>query len=148
MRNLSFGRTVHLLDVENLVGSARPGTREVATMMTHYRRRVPAGVMDQYVVAVNHGALLTVGMALTGVQLLARSGRDGADNALREVIMLDHLDARFERVVIGSGDGIFTELAAWLAGLGMLVVVVSRPGALSHGLRRTAREVIPLDLAA
>jgi hypothetical protein len=148
MRNLAYGRTVHLLDVENLVGSPRPGTSEVTTMMRHYRRRVPAGDMDQYVVAVNHGALLPVGMALTGVQLLARSGRDGADNALREVILLDQLDARFERVVIGSGDGIFTELAAWLAGLGVLVVVVSRPDALSRGLSRTAGEVIPLDLAA
>lgn len=104
--------------------------------------------MDQYVAAVNHGAMVTVGLALVGIQLLVRSGPDGADRALGEVIRLDHLDARFERVVIGSGDGIFTELAGWLSGRGVMVVVVSRPDALNRRLRRTAGQVISLDLAA
>jgi|SRR5687768_4501048 hypothetical protein len=152
MRNLSQGRTVHLLDVENLVGAPRPALSQVVTMMGLYRRRVPAGGMDQYVAAVNHGAMLPVGLALTGIQLLVRSGRDGADEALREVIRLDHLDIRFERVVIGSGDGAFTDLVDWLRGRGVQVVVVSRPGALSRRLGRTAGQVIslepPLDLAA
>ncbi|GAA3134841.1 hypothetical protein GCM10010466_27110 [Planomonospora alba] len=146
MRNLSQGRTVHLLDVENLVGAPRPASDEVATMMSLYRRRVPTGGMDQYVAAVNHGALLPVGLVLTGIQILVRSGRDGADEALREVIRLDRLDVRFERVVIGSGDGVFTDLADWLRGRGVDVVVVSRPDALSNRLRRTAGRVIPLDL--
>lgn len=148
MRNLSQGRAVHLLDVENLMGAARPATRDVQTMMSHYRERVPNGGMDQYVAAVNHGAMVTVGLALVGIQLLVRSGPDGADRALGEVIRLDHLDARFERVVIGSGDGIFTELAGWLSGRGVMVVVVSRPDALNRRLRRTAGQVISLDLAA
>ncbi|GGS83529.1 hypothetical protein GCM10010156_47670 [Planobispora rosea] len=148
MRNLSCGRSVHLLDVENLVGTPRPATAEVVTLMGHYRRRVPAGFTDQYVAAVNHGALLAVGLALAGIQLLVRSGPDGADEALCEVIRLDHLDDRFERVIIGSGDGIFTDLADWLRRRGVEVVVVSRPDALSYRLRRTAAQVIPLDLAA
>ncbi|MDP9870029.1 MULTISPECIES: hypothetical protein [Streptosporangium] len=148
MRNLSEGRAVHLLDVENLVGNARPATRDVQAMMDRYRERVPIGGMDQYVVAVNHGAMLPVGLALAGIQLLVRSGPDGADAALGEVIRLDHLADRFERVVIGSGDGVFAESADWLSGRGVLVVVVSRPGALNRRLRRTAGQVIPLDLAA
>ncbi|GII02026.1 NYN domain-containing protein [Planobispora takensis] len=148
MRNISHGRSVHLLDVENLVGAPRPATAEVVTMMDHYRRRVPAGFMDQYVAAVNHGALVPVGLALAGIQILVRSGRDGADEALCEVIRLDHLDTRFERVVIGSGDGVFTDLAEWLRRSGVQVVVVSRPGALSRRLRRTAGQVIPLEPAA
>jgi hypothetical protein len=148
MRNLSQGRAVHLLDVENLMGAARPATSDVQTMMSHYRERVPTGGMDQYVAAVNHGAMVTVGLALAGIQLLVRSGPDGADRALGEVIRLDHLDDRFERVVIGSGDGIFAELADWLSRRGALVVVVSRPDALNRRLRRTASQVIELDLAA
>ncbi|MBG0830366.1 NYN domain-containing protein [Planomonospora sp. ID67723] len=148
MRNISQGRSVHLLDVENLVGAPRPATSDVVTMMDHYRKRVPASGMDQYVAAVNHGALVTVGLALAGIQILVRSGRDGADEALCEVIRFDHLDDRFERVIIGSGDGIFTELADWLRRRGVQVVVVSRPDALSYRLRRTAGQVIPLDLAA
>ncbi|MEU0521521.1 hypothetical protein [Streptosporangium sp. NPDC006007] len=148
MRNLSQGRAVHLLDVENLVGAARPATGVVRTMMSRYRERVPTGGMDQYVAAVNHGAMVSVGLALAGIQLLVRSGPDGADHALIEVIRLDRLADRFERVVIGSGDGTFTEFAGRLAGVGVQVVVVSRPGALNHRLRRTAGQVIPLDLAA
>ncbi|MFC4061730.1 NYN domain-containing protein [Planomonospora corallina] len=145
MRNLSQGRTVHLLDVENLVGAPRPVLAEVATMMSLYHACVPTGGMDQYVAAVNHGALLSVGLVLSGIQLLVRSGRNGADEALREVIRLDRLHARFERVVIGSGDGVFADLADWLRRRGVQVVVVSRPGALSRRLRRTAGRVIPLE---
>ncbi|MEV0421920.1 hypothetical protein [Streptosporangium canum] len=148
MRNLSEGRAVHLLDVENLVGNARPATGDVRTMMARYRERVPTGGVDQYVAAVNHGALVPVGLALAGIQLLVRSGRDGADGALAEVIRLDHLADRFERVVIGSGDGVFADFAGWLSGRGVLVVVVSRPESLNRRLRRTAAQVISLDLAA
>lgn len=58
------------------------------------------------------------------------------------------MDERFERVTICSGDGIFTMSAAWLAGAGVDVTVVSLPGHVSARLRLAARQVTLLPLAA
>lgn len=144
-RLLRQGRGVHLLDLENLTGSPRPTTAQVTAFMADYRKLVPIGPMDQFVVAVNPGALLSVGIALHGIQLLIRSGPDGADRALTESAYSDRLPERFERVVIGSGDGHFTDLAAWLAGRGTHVTVVSRRGALNWRLYVAAPEVIVFE---
>ncbi|MEU8265805.1 NYN domain-containing protein [Sphaerisporangium sp. NPDC049002] len=142
---LRRGRAMHLLDIENLVGSTRPTTSEVEEVMTIYEALVPTGVMDHYVVAVNHTALLAVGIAFHGVRLLARSGPDGADSALAETAYLDRIDLRFERVVIGSGDGFFVSLARWLTEAGLHVTVVARPGSLSRRLSTAVRDIIPLE---
>ncbi|MEV5409544.1 hypothetical protein AB0K60_12005 [Thermopolyspora sp. NPDC052614] len=141
-RLLRQGRGVHLLDLENLTGSPCPTTAQVTEFMTEYRELVPIGPMDQFVVAVNPSAGLSVGMALRGIQLLIRAGRDGADRALSESAYAARLPERFERVVIGSGDGHFTDLAAWLAGSGTHVTVVSRRGALNRRLYAAASKVV------
>ncbi|MGW0590362.1 NYN domain-containing protein [Streptosporangium sp. NPDC002607] len=144
-RRLRSGRAMHLLDIENLTGASRPTTSEVAEVMVLYRRIVPIGPMDQFVVAVNHGALVAVGIAFHGVQLLARSGPDGADQALAEAARGDRMDQRFDRVVIGSGDGYFADLACWLAECGVHVTVVSQRESLSRRLRAEVSAVITLE---
>lgn len=79
---------------------------------------------------------------MPGVRLMAREGPDGADLALLdEVRDYKWVAERFHRIVIGSGDGIFAELAAALTGLGVHVGVVSRPDALSFSLGRTATTI-------
>jgi hypothetical protein len=143
--SLRHGRAMHLLDIENLVGSTRPTTCEVQEIMTIYESLVPIGARDHYVVAVNHTALLPVGIAFRGVRLLARSGPDGADRALVEAAYHDRIDLRFERVVIGSGDGYFTSLAAWLTRAGLQVTVASTRRSLSRHLAHTTPDVIYLD---
>jgi hypothetical protein len=136
------------LDIENLAGSARPATAEVDRVMGAYQRLVPIGPMDHVVVAVNHNALVAVGLAFHGVQLLVRSGPDGADSALSEAARADRIDLRFERVVIGSGDGYFADLALWLADHGVRVFVVARPRSLSWRLYAAANDFAYLDPAA
>lgn len=143
--SLRHGRAMHLLDIENLVGSTRPTTSEVEEVMMVYEALVPIGAMDHYVVAVNHTALVAVGIAFHGVRLLARSGPDGADSALVESAYEDRIDRRFERVVIGSGDGYFTELAGSLTATGLHVTVVSRRGSLSRHLAAVVPDVICLE---
>ncbi|GAA1290658.1 hypothetical protein Psi02_34560 [Planotetraspora silvatica] len=145
MRSLRQGRAIHLLDIENLAGSARPGTAEAEQVMAAYRRLVPIGEMDQFVVAVNHNAVVGVGLAFHGVQLLMRSGPDGADSALSEAARADRVDLRFERVVIGSGDGYFTDLARWLADHGVRVTVVARTRSISWRLYVAVSDVAYLD---
>lgn len=139
------GRAVHLLDIENLTASSLPTTAEVTTVMTLYRSIVPIGPMDQFIVAVNHKALVPAGIAFRGVQLLARSGPDGADRALVETAYVDRLGQRFDRVVIGSGDGFFTELAIWLLTQGVRVTVVSRRGSLSWRLYAAVRDSVAFE---
>lgn len=144
-RLLRRGRGIHLLDIENLTGSPSPTTVQVTAFMSRYRGLVPVGPADQFVVAVNPRAVLSVGIALRGIQLLIRSGPDGADRALTECGYADRLPERFERVVIGSGDGHFTDLAAWLAGHGMHVTVVSKRGSLNWRLYLAAPEVVTFE---
>ncbi|MFC6083745.1 NYN domain-containing protein [Sphaerisporangium aureirubrum] len=143
--SLRRGRAMHLIDIENLVGSARPTSCEVREVMTIYESLVPIGARDHHVVAVNHTALLTVGIAFRGVRLLARSGPDGADRALVEAAFEDRIDLRFERVVIGSGDAYFTRLAAWLTQAGLQVTVASRRRSLSRHLADATPDVICLE---
>lgn len=146
-QSLRRGRAIHLLDIENLTGAPSPTTREALETMAAYQAVVPIGPADQFVVAVNHTALLAVGIALRGVQLLARSGPDGADRALAETAYHDRIDLRFERAVIGSGDGYFTELAVWLANAGLHVTVVSRPGCLNWRLYTAVPDILSIEPA-
>lgn len=150
LRSLRRGRAIHLLDIENLAGSPRPTTYDVRQTMGAYRHAVPIGPLDQFIVAVNHSALVPVGvamgLALGGVQLLVRSGPDGADQALDEAARTDRVDLRFERVVIGSGDGYFADLAGWLAGRGLHVTVASRRDRLSWRLYTAVPDTVTFSL--
>jgi uncharacterized LabA/DUF88 family protein len=51
---------------------------------------------------------------------------------------------RFDRIVIGSGDGAFVDLAERLTAAGRRVEVVSRPASLSRRLARAATVVVAL----
>lgn len=146
-RSLRTGRAVHLLDIENLTSSPLPTTSEVVALMGHYRTIVPIGPRDQFIVAVNHSALVSVGTAFQSAQLLARSGPDGADQALVEAAYGDQLNQRFDHVVIGSGDHYFAELAGWLAGSGVRVTVVSRRESLSWQLYAAVPDIRTIELA-
>ncbi|MEN3536104.1 hypothetical protein AAH991_13395 [Microbispora sp. ZYX-F-249] len=146
LRSLRRGRAVHLLDIENLTGTALPTTHDVHRVMNAYQRTVPVGPLDQFIVAVNHNALVSVGIALRGVQLLARSGRNGADQALDEAARTARVDLRFERAVIGSGDGYFADLALWLAGCGLHVTVVAQRACLSWRLYTAVPDTVTFEL--
>ncbi len=74
-----------------------------------------------------------------------RSGKDGADLELIDVLEHENVAARFRHVVIGSGDGGFSQAAADLAARGIHVTVVSRWGSLAQTLATVAGEVIYLD---
>lgn len=80
---------------------------------------MPVGPVDQFVVGVNPRSLIEVGRGFRGAQILTRSGPDGADSVLTETAIGDRIDLRFERVVIGSGDGYFADLVAWLIAAGL-----------------------------
>lgn len=141
-------RTLHLIDIENLLGEPRPAAKSVCQARDAYEARVVVGENDLVVVACNHGCALDVGLAYAGARLVVRSGSDGADLALLEVLAEHDVESRFDAVVVASGDGIFTDAVSALGGMGLPALVVSRPDSLSHTLRLAAGgRVVAFDLA-
>ncbi len=77
---------------------------------------------------------------------MVRSGPDGADLALLEVLGEYDLRERFEAVVVASGDGIFSHAVAGVGGLSLATLVVARPESLARTLQLAAgSRVLALD---
>ena len=142
------GRQLILIDIENLTGTPSPTSEEVETAKAALRQVVSGFDDAQHIVACSHHAAPTVAFAFRGARHLWRSGPDGADLALLDVLESERVDERFERVTICSGDGIFTASAAWLASADVDVTVVSLPGCLAARLQLAARHVTHLPVAA
>lgn len=79
-----------------------------------YRYGIPTTANDQFYWASSQRlARNAVGMLLApGLRILVRDGRDGADEALIDMVDVEHLAKRFERLVIASGDGKFADVTA------------------------------------
>ena len=138
-------RTLHLVDIENLAGTAVPSRLQVMDVQYRYARRTALGVHDQVIMASNHLALVNAALGWPHARYRVRSGPDGADLELLDVIEYENVATRFTHVVIGSGDGVFGRAAEGLCEVGVWVTVVSRQGSLSESLARAATNVIYLD---
>jgi hypothetical protein len=141
-------RRLHLVDVENLAGDSRPSLSQVRQALGLYADRLAFGAMDQVEVASSHRTLLNAALGWPHAHYRIRSGPDGADLALLDVLRHENVATRFTHVAIGSGDHLFAEAAAHLAAQGVWVTVVSRQRSLSRQLALAAREVVLLDAAA
>ena len=144
------GRALHLLDLENLMGGPFAGRPAIRTAVQAYRDVAAVGPLDLVTISTNPALLLEAAAAWAGSALfVAGRGPDGADLALlRQVQNPVWVAQRFDRVVIGSGDGAFVTAAAELRRLGIAVGVVARPDALSRELARAStyvRVIYPAD---
>src|SRR5580692_2218608 len=137
-------RTLHVVDIENLAGAAIPSLDLVSAVQLSYLARLRFGADDHVVLATSHLGLLNAGLGWPHARHLVRSGKDGADLELLDVLEHENVATRFRHVVIGSGDGIFGRSAASLAASGVRITVISRHGSLSPGLARAAGDVIYL----
>ncbi|MGH9169721.1 MAG: NYN domain-containing protein [Acidimicrobiales bacterium] len=143
--HLPSTRRLHLVDIENLVGCPRPTLAMATACRDEYANRLRIGNDDLVVLACNHGAALEVGPAWPGCRLRVRSGPDGADRALLDVLKSESVEDRFGSVVIGSGDGCFTEAVAQLRVAGIEVTVAATAHSLSRRLALVASRVVLLD---
>ena len=139
-------RTLHVVDIENLAGTGFPSLDQVSEVQGHYTARLGFGADDQVVMASSHHGFLNAALGWPHARYRVRSGRDGADLELLDVLEHENVASRFSHVIIGSGDGGFSDVAENLATDGVWVTVVSRPGSLSPGLARAARDVVYLDI--
>jgi hypothetical protein len=141
-------RRLHLVDIENLAGDPLPTLSKVREAQGLYVACLAVGAMDQVEVASSHLTLVNAGLGWPHAHYRVRSGPDGADLALLDVLQHENVAGRFTHVAIGSGDHLFAEEAAHLNDLGVWVTVVSRQRGLSLELRLAACEVIYLGIAA
>ncbi|MGH3289416.1 MAG: hypothetical protein ACRDPD_32860 [Streptosporangiaceae bacterium] len=141
-------RRLHLIDIENLTGDPRPSLSQVRQALGLYTGCLACGAMDQVEVASSHLTLLNAALGWPHAHYRVRSGPDGADLALLDVLRHENVAGRFTHVAIGSGDHAFAGEAARLAAQGVWVTVVSRRRSLSPRLALAAREMVFLDAMA
>lgn len=82
--------------------------------------------------------------AFPSARLVAGRGRDGADRALGSVLEEAHVRARFDTVIVGSGDGYFASHVDKLRRAGLHTIVVARHRCIAGALRRAAHRVVEL----
>ena len=137
-------RTIAFVDIENLTGSATPAAWECDRVRTIVEALIDAD-QTPVVAACSHRAAKTASFMWPSARWKWRSGADGADLALLDELDPTAIASRFSHVVIGSGDGIFADIAGRLASHGVEVTVVSRRRGLANRLRLAAKHVCVFD---
>lgn len=141
------GRTLHLLDVENLAGGTGAGVGAVAPAFAAYRSTVRVLPGDHVVVGTGPTFAYAAAAAWPGARVLVGHGLDGADLALVADVDPGFVTARYDRVVVGSGDHLFCSVVSTLRPLGLAVLVVATAQSISRDLRRLA-PFLPLTAAS
>lgn len=136
-----MARALHLVDVENLAGGPARVDRWFVPSLEAYLAAAGVGVLDQVIVAADITLWRRTAFEVPVGRYLPGRGPDGADRALLAAAPANWVKGRFGRLVIGSGDHIFSDLAAAVRAAGTEVVVVARPRQLSRVLRGAADEV-------
>ncbi|MFD6105072.1 NYN domain-containing protein [Nocardia salmonicida] len=142
--------TLHLIDVENLCHGTVRASR-CANLWGHYRRQVSVGPRDHIVVAASTpNAAAAFFVFPTSARRIAVPARpDAADLALLAAVDPEAMIRRYRRVVIASGDHLFTDLAERLrAGGKAPVQVVSDGTGVSAELYRSCAELVRLPWEA
>lgn len=134
------GRRIVLVDIENLIGGAVLTADQVTWAKTQLVEAIGLVDRDQVVIGTSHIGLVTIGTSWERQRYVVRSGDDGADIALLEVLA-ENLNTRYDEVVLASGDGIFTDAVAGLAAAGVDVHVVAPADALARRLSFAASRV-------
>lgn len=121
------------------MGGPRRGVLVLSRSSREYRELAALGPHDHVLVACNAALALEVGLEWRGGRLLVGDGPNGADLALLKAAPApEWVAARYDRVVVGSGDAIFTGLVESISACGIPVGVVSLPRSLAHVLAEAA----------
>lgn len=140
------GRTLHLIDIENLVAGRHDCDEEACDMFEAYLDQIDVRPGDHMVVGCSHAAAPHVMFPWRKAgQIVLGSGPDGADLALLDAAEPCWVADHYDRVVVASGDGIFTGLANELRSRRIPVIVAIGEGGLSRDLARAACRVHRLD---
>lgn len=139
------GRRLVVVDIENVVGGAVMRAGQAAWARRTIQEAASLNSCEQVVIGTSHVGVLATGLGWRGPRIVVRSGVDGADLALLDVLTEERIEERFGDLILASGDGIFADVVASLGASGINVTVVTRPDRCSRRLRLAARQVIPLE---
>ena len=144
-RHLPRGRTLHLVDLENLAGGSSVDLAGVDDAFDRYERVVRFRRGDHRIVACGRRLAFPAKDRWRGALVKAAHGVDGADRALLAEAPPAFVRGHYDRVVVASGDHGFAPLVIELDRLGLDVCVVSRRAALARTLLEVAPVVWYLD---
>jgi hypothetical protein len=133
-------RTAYFLDVDNLCGSPLPTYQQVQECLSVFDLHYAPNENDLFFFAATAKAAFSVKQLRPGCHVQIGRGKDGSDLRLLEVADPEWLKTRVDRVVIGSGDGIFEPLAVKLAKTGIRVEVAVGNGTLSQKFLKSAAQ--------
>ena len=138
-RSHPAGRTLHVIDIENLVGGSGAGASAVAPVLSAYRSAAAVRDGDHALIAAGPTLAVAAGLAWPGAQLRFGHGIDGADDALLAAVEPAFAADHYDRVVIASGDHAFLPLVAALRARAVAVLLIVRDElSLSRDLARLA----------
>ncbi|MBC9820514.1 hypothetical protein [Terrabacter sp. MAHUQ-38] len=134
-------RELHLIDVENLIGTPYFTAAAVRALRSAYNCVSQAATGALQVIGTSAASnVLIAALAWGSARPVFENGPDGADRALLAAGEFAP-ERRFGRIVIGSGDHVFAFYAADLQSKGVEVTVVCRPEALSRKLLLAVNDV-------
>lgn len=143
-------RTLHVIDLENLVGGTDASPGDLRAAWDAYRGHGIGIADDDHVIIATSSHVARVAwfaLPATGIQRLVRDGQDGADLALIDAVDVPHAATRYGRISLASGDHAFTQLVLEAKSHRMRVQLVIGRGQPSRELMAacTARTWLRLD---
>lgn len=121
------GRTLVLLDHQNLCGGVNAPSAVVSAVWGKLKEFLSVAPTDDVVIALSSrgAAEYMTAIPMQQMRLVLGNGLHGASLALVDFIDANHVAARYDSVVIASGDGTLTGLALELRACGMSVCNVT-----------------------
>ena len=140
-----MSRNALFVDLENLLqGTTGPTLLQQALELID----LTAGPRCRVTVAMSHHFLGKIGhdlhQRMPGARIVVASGVNGADLALLAAMGESNLSSG-DQVVLASGDGIFADAVATLAGTGVMTTVVAHRDGLARSLRMAAHAHLYVD---
>ena len=146
IKGIKSKRSIHLIDIENLCVTGDLTVQMVSEAREAYFAQVQPSEDDLFVIAASHHNMEAAAFGWPGGFHGFRSGKDGADIVLAQMMLEDDLADRFETVFIASGDGGLAPFASSLRAKGCNVQAVSRIESVSWAMRFAANSVTYLQM--
>ena len=134
-------RTAYFLDLDNLAGSGRPSKEQIEEVLKSFEAEFQPERSDQVFCCGTHTSAMWAGFARPGYVTRSGVGRDGADRRILEMADPSFLATRFQKVVIGSGDGAFAELVEELRANGLEVELMTGRGRIHQKLYKSVAPI-------
>lgn len=150
-RRYPTGRTLHLIDLDNLLGPRGPGPvsssgwprpAAVRAVLGAYRAAAHVRADDHEVILGTSRTAVEAKLASHSSRVVLRRG--SLQQSVPPDLAPDCCAAHYDRVVLGSGDASLASMLHALAERGVAVRVVARAGSLSRTLGRTGSVVVAL----